>query len=103
MKSTGIEAQRNLGKIIRIEQSYLLAPLCSSIAVGNDETELERVLTASLEDSRQDQDPLPLQQFALNTEAKDKRFVQFKIEEWWGHGGGLQYFSIVESQSGNSN
>ena len=82
-----------------IEQSNLSILLCSSIAVGNDQRELEIVLTASLADSRQDQDPLPLQQFALDTEAKDKRFVQFKIEEWWGRGGGLQYF-IIDKQSG---
>ena len=83
-----------------IEQSNLSILLCSSIAVGNDQRELEIVLTASLADSRQDRDPLPLQQFALDTEAKDKRFVQFKIEEWWGLGGGLQYF-IIDNQSGN--
>ena len=56
------------------------------------------VLEEELEDSREQQDPLPLQTLDLSTEVT-ARFVKFELLTWWGNGGGLQYFDI---QRGNN-
>ena len=56
------------------------------------------VLETSLEDSRQQQDPLPLQVLRLQ-ESVQAQFIKFDLLEWYGQGGGLQYLDI-ERQGG---
>ena len=51
------------------------------------------VLETSLEDSRQQQDPLPLQVLRLQ-ESVQAQFIKFDLLEWYGGGGGLQYLDI---------
>ena len=51
------------------------------------------VLETSLEDSRQQQDPLPLQVLCLQ-ESVQAQFIKFDLLEWYGQGGGLQYLDI---------
>ena len=51
------------------------------------------VLEATLEDSRQQSDPLPLQVLSLNKDVR-AQFLRFDLLEWYGHGGGLQYMDI---------
>ena len=46
-----------------------------------------------LEDARQQQDPLPIQQFSFST-SHEIRFIRFQILSFWGTGGGLQYFEL---------
>ena len=49
--------------------------------------------SGELEDSRQQQDPLPLQTFSVQGYA---RFVKFHITSFHGtYGGGLQYFNVL--------
>ena len=57
-----------------------------------------QVLNTQLEDSRQQQDPLPLQLIELDVEEVTAQFVKFELLSWWGFGGGLIYFDI---QRGN--
>eukprot|EP00092_Neocalanus_flemingeri_P012747 GFUD01013736.1.p1 GENE.GFUD01013736.1~~GFUD01013736.1.p1 ORF type:complete len:403 (-),score=79.02 GFUD01013736.1:170-1258(-) len=54
-----------------------------------------QVLDTQLEDSRQQQDPLPIQLIALDTKTT-AQFVKFELLSWWGRGGGLMYFNIVD-------
>ena len=53
------------------------------------------MLDETLEDSRQQSDPLPLQTF--NFDPVTARFAKFKLLSYWGNGGGLQYFTIKQS------
>ena len=53
------------------------------------------MLDETLEDSRQQNDPLPLQTF--NFDPVTARFAKFKLLTYWGNGGGLQYFTIKQS------
>ena len=47
-----------------------------------------------LEDPRQQQDPLPLQKFPLDT-VTAAQFIQFELVAWYGGSGGLQFFDIL--------
>ena len=47
-----------------------------------------------LEDSRQQQDPLPLQIFPLDT-VTAAQFIKFELLAWYGGSGGLQFFDIL--------
>ena len=51
------------------------------------------VLETSLDDSRQQQDPLPLQILHLQRTVL-AQFIKFELLEWYGKGGGLQYLDI---------
>ena len=51
----------------------------------------EELLVASLQDSRQ-QKPVPSIDFAFPQTTV--RFVRFEIIDFWGNGGGLQYFKV---------
>ena len=53
------------------------------------------MLETTLEDSRQQRDPLPLKKIDLQSEAEGQ-FLKFELLEWYGHGGGLQYLGIIE-------
>ena len=56
----------------------------------------EQVLEEDLEDSRNQNDPLPLMTFKFNLFTA--RYVKFKLLSYWGKkGGGLQYFNIKKS------
>jgi len=57
----------------------------------------QNVLETTLVDSRRQNDPLPLQLINLQAEATGQ-FLKFELLEWYGLGGGLQYFDI---QRGN--
>ena len=50
----------------------------------------EELLVADLEDSRR-QNPPPVQQLMFANSAKVS-FIKFELIEYWGNGGGLQYF-----------
>ena len=52
----------------------------------------QQVLDRTLNDSRNQDDPLPLQTFTFDFTAS--RYVKFKLLSFWGKGGGLQYFNI---------
>ena len=51
------------------------------------------LLVADLEDSR-NQNPPPLQMKPFTNSAV-VRFVKFELLEYWGNGGGLQYFEVL--------
>ena len=55
----------------------------------------QQVLDETLEDSREQSDPLPLQTFNFNPVTA--RFAKFKLISYWGDGGGLQYFTIKQT------
>ena len=46
-----------------------------------------------LEDSRQQKDPLPLQEFPFLAQAG--RYVKVEVVSYYGLGGGLQFFDIT--------
>ena len=50
------------------------------------------VLQKTLDDSRKQIDPLPLQEFSIAS--TQGRFVKFELVSYYGHGGGLEYFNI---------
>ena len=52
----------------------------------------EVLLENELADSRKDKDP-PLKTFPLKKEV-ELRFLHFKLVDFWGKGGGLQYFFV---------
>ena len=52
----------------------------------------EVLLENELADSRKDSDP-PLKTFPLKKEV-ELRFLHFKLVDFWGKGGGLQYFYV---------
>ena len=52
----------------------------------------EEVVHQTLEDSRQQPDPLPLQTFPFS--ARTAKFVKFNQISKYGSGGGLQYFTV---------
>ena len=52
----------------------------------------EVLLENELADSRKDSDP-PLKTFPLKKEV-ELRFLHFKLVDFWGKGGGLQYFFV---------
>ena len=51
------------------------------------------VLETTLEDSRQQQDPLPLQVLRLQGSVQ-AQLIKFDLLEWYGEGGGLQFLDI---------
>ena len=55
-------------------------------------------VSGELEDSRQQQDPLPLQTFTFSALAA--RFVKFQMTSYYGSSGGLQYFNVLLGKSG---
>ena len=57
----------------------------------------EEVVHQTLEDSRQQTDPLPLQTFPFT--ARTAKFVKFNQISHYGNGGGLQYFSATTQGS----
>ena len=50
-----------------------------------------------LKDSRQQKDPLPLQEFSFPVHAG--RYVKYEGTAHYGAGGGLQFFNIIHSSS----
>ena len=52
----------------------------------------QQVVHESLEDCRQAPDPLPLLTFEFSPTVG--RYVKVQVEDWYGVGGGLQYFNI---------
>ena len=57
---------------------------------ANDTGPWEELLVANLEDSRR-QNPPPVQQLIFANPAVVS-FIKFELLEYWGNGGGLQYF-----------
>ena len=55
----------------------------------------QKVLDKTLEDSRNQEDPLPLKAFNFNFVTA--KYVKFKLLSYWGNGGGLQYFNLKKS------
>jgi len=65
------------------------------VSIGSsNEGPWTELLTQELEDSRNQEVP-PLQQFE-STNALSGRFIQFELLEFWGDGGGLNYFDIIQ-------
>ena len=52
----------------------------------------EEVVHQTLEDSRQQADPLPVQTFSFSE--RTAKFVKFNQLSYYGSGGGLQYFAV---------
>merc|ERR1712130_1084814 len=59
----------------------------------------QELLVANLEDSRQ-QDPPPLQQLMFANSAVVS-FIKFELLEFYGNGGGLQYFAVAATGTGS--
>ena len=57
----------------------------------------EEVVHQTLEDSRQQEDPLPVQTFSFSE--RTARFVKFNQISYYGLGGGLQYFTVAADHS----
>ena len=58
-----------------------------------------QVLYETLEDPRQQTDPLPVLAFAFSSGTEvSARFVKFNLISWYGVGGGLQYFSVKKGK-----
>ena len=55
-------------------------------------------VNGELEDSRQQQDPLPLQTFTFPALAAS--FVKFQMSSYYGSSGGLQYFNVLLGKLG---
>jgi hypothetical protein len=74
--------------------------MCSrlSIRITVHET-WKHVLKHELEDSREEEDMLPIQSIALRTRYH-AHFIKFELLSWWGVGGGLQYFNIQRDEEG---
>jgi hypothetical protein len=53
------------------------------------------LLVADLEDSRDQEDPLPLQQLFFYSPVSVS-YIKFELLEFWGVGGGLQYLAVEE-------
>jgi len=64
---------------------------------ANNSGPWQELLVANLEDTRR-QDPEPLQQLMFDNSAVVS-FVKFELLEFYGLGGGLQYFALVEGAS----
>ena len=64
--------------------------------IGTDTATMTTALTGHLKDSRDSEDPLPVEQFSLDTPAVCQQFVKFQIETWRSQGGGLQYFGVLQ-------
>ena len=65
--------------------------LCASAVSGNGPW--KEVVSETLEDSRQQKDPLPQQEFPFPTQTG--RYVKLEVVSYYGHGGGLQHFNII--------
>ena len=58
------------------------------------------VVYETLEDSRNQTDPLPVQTFPFSLPFEvTARFVKFNLISWYGEGGGLQYFALKRGKS----
>ena len=55
----------------------------------------EEVVHQTLEDSRQQTDPLPIQTFPFSQ--RTAKFVKFNQISYYGQGGGLQYFTVTSA------
>ena len=55
----------------------------------------KEVIDETLADSRNKENPLPLQAFSF--ESVTAKFVKFEVLSWYGIGGGIQYFDIKKS------
>ena len=60
----------------------------------------EEVVHQTLEDSRQQDDPLPVQTFSFPE--RTARFVKFNQYSYYGASGGLQYFAVTSATQGIS-
>ena len=54
------------------------------------------VVHQTLEDSRQQEDPLPVQKFPFSE--RTAKFVKFNQISYYGYGGGLQYFTLTATR-----
>jgi len=73
-----------------------------------------KVLEETLDDSREQQDPLPVQIFPLKRSAQDllprqdyhlgessvAQYLKFDLLDWYGLGGGLQYLDVQSEKEG---
>ena len=55
----------------------------------------KEVIDETLADSRNQENPLPLQAFSFGSVTA--KFVKFEVLSWYGIGGGIQYFDIKNS------
>ena len=59
----------------------------------------DQVVFQTLEDPREQTDPLPVQTFPFSSgEEVSARFVKFNLISWYGRGGGLQYFNVKKGK-----
>ena len=58
----------------------------------------EEVVHQTLEDSRQQEDPLPVQTFSFSE--RTARFVKFNQISYYGSTGGIQYFAVTSATQG---
>ena len=52
----------------------------------------EKMLERTLPDTRKLEDPQPVNIYEVPRTTA--RYVKFQVNSWYGHGGGLQYFSV---------
>ena len=94
MLTTRTGPQRNLGKR---SSWYLLNILPPTRLLGAQTSGgiFEEMLVSGLPDSRQ-QKPVPLLYFSF-PKAK-VRYVRFEMLDFWGTGGGLQFFEVTSGE-----
>ena len=61
----------------------------------NENGPWKEVIDKTLADSRNQENPLPLQAFSFETVTA--KFLKFEVLSWYGIGGGIQYFDIKKS------
>ena len=97
MPSTRLGLPRNSGMyylIVYFKYNVFIFRVYVALTESGPWTE---VLEAELEDSRQQEDPLPLQLISLESEVL-AQFVKFEVLKCWGKGCGLQYFDIQRNR-----
>ena len=79
-------------RMLLIHKGRHLTLTVNVFSEGGENGPWTKVLQKTLEDSRRQSDPLPLQEFPISP--VEARFVKFELVSYYGHGGGLQYFDM---------
>ena len=95
--SLGCEKTVNMVELVNTHNGYWRERSMKEFKVflssDSPEGPWEEVLHQTLQDSRQETDPLPLLKFPFS--ARTAKFVKFNQISYYGMSGGLQYFSVT--------
>ena len=67
------------------------------VSFSSDGDDFEELIHTNLEDSREEEDPLPIQEFYF--ESVFASHVKVEILDFYGNGGGLQYFTAMYDEN----